>query len=147
MNRIYNHPSLSWDSKIKILTRICRNEALAVVNNTLMKCRDSDEIGFENIAICDKVREMDEDTGEFAAYLETEEYKEDIVVEILFHLSLKIFGSDHAGKSSYIQLRRTIHQFKVDLSFGIRTWAERTKTSKLSTTLPLECRGETTRKA
>jgi hypothetical protein len=25
MNRIFNHPSLSWDSKIKILTRICRS--------------------------------------------------------------------------------------------------------------------------
>jgi hypothetical protein len=35
MSRIYNHPSLSWDSKIKILTRICCNEALALVNNTL----------------------------------------------------------------------------------------------------------------
>jgi hypothetical protein len=69
MNRIYNHPSLSWDSKIKILTRICRNEALAVVNNTLMKCRDNDEIGFENITIRDKVRDFDEDAGEFATYL------------------------------------------------------------------------------
>jgi hypothetical protein len=56
MNRIYNHPLLSWDSKIKILTRICQNEALAAVNNTLMKCRDNDEIGFENITIRDKVR-------------------------------------------------------------------------------------------
>jgi hypothetical protein len=46
-------------------------------------------------------------------------------VEILYHLSLTIFGSDHAGKSAYIQLRRTIHQFKVDLSFRIRTWVER----------------------
>jgi hypothetical protein len=95
------------------------------VNNTLMKCRDNDEIGLENITIRDKVRDFDEDAGEFATYLKTEEYKEDIVVEILYHLSLKIFGSDHAGKSAYIQLQRTIHQFKVDLSFGIRTWAER----------------------
>jgi hypothetical protein len=126
MNRIYNHPSLSWDSKIKILTRICRSEALAVVNNTLMKCRDNNEIDFENITIRKKIRDLDDEKGgEFKDYLETDEYKEDIVVEILYQLSLKIFGSDHAGKSAYIQLRRTIHQFKVDLSFGIRTWAER----------------------
>jgi hypothetical protein len=57
--------------------------------------------------------------------LKTDEYKEDIVVEMLYQLSLKVFGSNHAGKSAYIQLWRTIHQFKVDLSFGIRTWAER----------------------
>jgi hypothetical protein len=125
MNRIYNHPSLAWDSKIKILTRICRSEALAVVNNTLMKCRDNSEIGFENITIKNKVRELDEDAGDFDTYLKTDEYKEDIVKEILYHLSLKVFGSDHAGKSAYIQLRRTIHQFKVDLNYGIRTWAER----------------------
>ena len=125
MNRIYNHPSLEWDSKIKILTRICRNEALAVVNNTLTKCRDNDTIYFEKIIIKKKVLELDEDNGDFEVYLESDEYKEDIVVEILYHLSLKVFGSDHAGKSAYIQLRRTIHQFKVDLNFGIRTWAER----------------------
>jgi hypothetical protein len=121
MNRIYNHPSLAWDSKIKILTRICCGEALAVVNNTLMKCRDNPEIDFENITIRNKVRDLDKDNGEFKNYLKTDEYKEDIVVEILYHLSLKIFGSDHAGKSAYIQLQRTIHQFKVNLSFGIRT--------------------------
>jgi hypothetical protein len=119
MNRIYNHPSLAWNSKIKILTRICRGEALAVVNNTLMKCRDNPEIDFENITIRNKVRDLDEDNGEFKNYLKTDEYKEDIVVEMLYQLSLKVFGSDHAGKSAYIQLRRTIHQFKVDLSFGI----------------------------
>jgi hypothetical protein len=90
-----------------------------------MKCWDNDEIRFENITIRDKVREFDEGPGEFATYLKIEEYKEDIVVEILYHLPLKIFGSDHAGKSAYIQLRRTIHQFKVDLNFGIQTWAER----------------------
>jgi hypothetical protein len=73
----------------------------------------------------DKVRDLNDDPGEFTTYLKTEEYKEDIVVEILYHLSLKVFGSDHEGKSAYIQLRRTIHQFKVDLSFEIQTWAER----------------------
>jgi hypothetical protein len=57
-------------------------------------------------------------------YVKSEEYKEDIIVEILYHLSLKVFGSNHAGKSAYIQFWRTIHQFKVDLSFGIRIWAE-----------------------
>jgi hypothetical protein len=57
--------------------------------------------------------------------LKKDEYKEDIVVEILYQLSLKAFGSDHAGKSAYIQLQRTIHQFKVVLIFLIQTWAER----------------------
>jgi hypothetical protein len=85
-----------------------------------MKCRDNAEIDFKNITIRSKVRELDENNGEFKTYIKSEEYKEDIVVEILYHLSLKVFGSDHAGKSTYIQLRRTIHQFKVDLSFGTR---------------------------
>jgi hypothetical protein len=90
-----------------------------------VKCRDNTEIDFENITIRNKVRELDEDTGEFKLYLKSDEYKEDIAVEILYQLSLKVFGSDHAGKSAYIQLRRTIRQFIVDLSFVIRTWAER----------------------
>ena len=132
MNRIYNHSSLSWDSKITVLTRICRNEALAVVNNTLSKCRDGATVHFEKISIKARVDALDtdspddsDDDAEFQAYAVSEQYKEDIINEILYHLSLKIFGSDHAGKSAYIQLRRTIHQFKVDLNFGIRKWAER----------------------
>jgi hypothetical protein len=112
VNRIYNRPSLAWDSKIMILTRICRGEALAVVNNTLMKCRDNPEIDLENITIRNKVRDLDEDNGEFKQYLKTDEYKEDIVVEILYHLSLKVFGSDHAGKSAYIQRTITIPRAK-----------------------------------
>jgi hypothetical protein len=90
MNRIYNHPSLSWDSKIKILTRICCSEALAVVNNTLMKCRDNPEIDFENITIRNKVCGLDEANGEFKKYLKTDEYKEDIVVEMLQSRARKI---------------------------------------------------------
>jgi hypothetical protein len=79
-----------------------------------MKCRDNPETDFDNITIRNKVRDLDEDNGEFKKYLKTDEYNDDIVVEILYHLSLKVFGSEHAGKSAYIQLRRTIHQFKVD---------------------------------
>jgi hypothetical protein len=96
MNCIYNHPSLSWDSKIKILTLICRN--------TLMKCRDNAETDFKNITIRSKVRELDESNGEFKTYIKSEEYKEDIVVKILYDLSLKVFGSDHAEKSAYTKL-------------------------------------------
>jgi hypothetical protein len=46
------------------------------------------------------------------AYLKTEE----IVVEILYHLSLKVFGSDHAGKSAYIQLGMTSSEHMYVLS-------------------------------
>jgi hypothetical protein len=96
------HPSLTWDSQIKILTRIYQNEAPAVVNNTLFtKYRDNNEISFGNITIKD-IRSviLMQDNGEFKAYLKLEEYKEDIVVEILYHLVLKVFGSDHTGNGT-----------------------------------------------
>jgi hypothetical protein len=74
-----------------------------------MKFRENPEIDFENITIRNKVRELDEANGDFKKYLKTDEYKEDIVVEMSYQLSLKVFGSDHVGKSAYIQIQRTIH--------------------------------------
>ena len=47
-----------------------------------------------------------------------------IIAECMYHLKLKVFGNKRLGKSSFIQLKRTIAQMKISPQLGVATWSK-----------------------
>ena len=48
-----------------------------------------------------------------------------IIQECMYHLKLKIFGNETLGRSSFIQLKRTIRNMKISPQLGVAAWSER----------------------
>jgi hypothetical protein len=54
-----------------------------------------------------------------------------IIQECMYHLKLKIFGNERLGRSSFIQLKRTINNMKISPQLGVAAWSKRFDTFQL----------------
>ena len=54
-----------------------------------------------------------------------------IIAECMYHLKLKVFGNERLGRSSFIQLKRTIAQMKISPQLGVVAWSKRFDTFQL----------------
>ena len=48
-----------------------------------------------------------------------------IIQECMYHLKLKIFGNERLGRSSFIQLKRTVANMKISPQLGVAAWSKR----------------------
>ena len=54
-----------------------------------------------------------------------------IIQECIYHLKLKIFGNERLGRSSFIQLKRTVANMKISPQLGVAAWSKRFDTFQL----------------
>ena len=54
-----------------------------------------------------------------------------IIQECMYHLKLKIFGNERLGRSSFIQLKRTVANMKISPQLGVAAWSKRFDTFQL----------------
>ena len=93
-----------------------------------------ENVDFTNQLICLQTRKYST-KEQWAAYLDSEAHPKDVITECIHTLKLLVFGSDMAGKKSYLTLKRQIRQFRVDVNHGIKKWPARI--DNLQSYLPL----------
>ena len=62
---------------------------------------------------------------DWASYVTSDQYEQDKLDESIHALKFEIFGVDHAGKNSYIYLRRQMRKLKLNFTDGVRKYSQR----------------------
>ena len=62
---------------------------------------------------------------QWAVYLDSDQYPNDVITKCIHALKLLVFGSDMAGKKTYLTLKQQMRAFNVDFNHGIKRWAAR----------------------
>ena len=112
-SKVENNTRVASADKLDVLLRIVKGEAKAVVTRTIattagtMLANHVENVDFTNQLI--QLRTTQFSTKEqWAANLDSEAHPKDVISECIYTLKLLIFGSDMAGKKSYIGLKRQV---------------------------------------
>jgi hypothetical protein len=132
-DKILHNDKTTVQDRVDILKRIVSKEAQVVVMNAISlfdKATDRNDIdSFKYHKVRTRISQIGNNT-EVKKYFDendkTYESKrlEDTINECVYRLKIKIFGADHLGLNSYIQLRRSVRAMKVTTT-GIRAYDTR----------------------
>ncbi|OEU11608.1 hypothetical protein FRACYDRAFT_244725 [Fragilariopsis cylindrus CCMP1102] len=128
-------------ARLTFLRRIVDKEAQPIVSNVetaFENYPDAEDIDLiEDQRIKDDIRVECPDDATIAVYFNagTAAQKRKkithIIQECMYHLKLKIFGNEMLGRSSFIQLKRTIRNMKISPQLGVAAWSKRFDTFQL----------------
>ncbi|OEU07148.1 hypothetical protein FRACYDRAFT_251631 [Fragilariopsis cylindrus CCMP1102] len=141
-NRIDNKMFiLQGDETPEQLIRIVDKEAQTIVSNVetaFESYEDAEDIDkIEDLTIRDEIRDEYPDDATIEAYFTAGTAAQKrmkithIIRECMYHLKLKIFGNETLGRSSFIQLKRSIRNMKISPQLGVAAWSKRFDTFQL----------------
>jgi hypothetical protein len=133
--------SLAPAARLTFLRRIVDKEAQTIVSNVetaFESYEDAEDIDkIEDQKIRDEIRTDCPDDATIEAYFtagtaaQKKKKITHIIEECMYHLKLKIFGNEALGRSSFIQLKRTIRNMKISPQLGVAAWSKRFDTFQL----------------
>ena len=128
--KVEHNSRVAQADKLDVLCRTVKGEAKAVVLRTIasttgnLQLTHVNNADFTNQLILRRLHLLST-RAQWAVYLDSDQHSMDVITECIHALKLLIFGSDMAGKKSYIGLKRQMRNFNVDFNHGIKQWAAR----------------------
>ena len=128
--KVEHYSRVAQEDKLDVLRRTVKGEAKAVVLRTIestagnLQLTHVDNADFTNQLILRRLHLLST-RAQWAVYLDSVQHSQDVITECIHSLKLLIFGSDMAGKKTYIGLKRQMRNFNVDFNHGIKQWAAR----------------------
>ncbi|OEU21421.1 hypothetical protein FRACYDRAFT_235044 [Fragilariopsis cylindrus CCMP1102] len=133
--------ALAPAARLTFLRRIVDKEAQTIVSNVETAFEgysDAEDIDLiEDQTIRDEIRDDCPDDATIDAYFNAGNAAQKrkkithIIRECMYHLKLKIFGNETLGRSSFIQLKRSIRNMKISPQLGVAAWSKRFDTFQL----------------